>query len=695
MFQISRAMSIRRTHFKPLSFHLQRGQLEITALCGIPLSNQGPAKTRGSILVNTGTARFEGAAWHPPTSKKTAQYRTEFRQFTTHGELELRTLWTEDVATGVVSRRDVLTNTGHTAQTIHRCLARLALPAGNYDVYTQQSRWCNENQGAWQALHAGELTLRSLSGRTTEGGTPYACLRNRQTRQGLAFHILPTGNWMIRFSSVPQGDNLPIVVVELGLSDENLRLPLLPGESLELPTILYQALPQGEPHLAAPALHTYQLSHHLAKAKPYAPVVYNTWLDHFDLLDVPRLRRQLAAARDAGCEIFVVDAGWYGAGSPNWWAQAGDWREKTRASFHGKMRKFTDEVRVAGLQFGLWMEPERIGPEAPLRTEHPEWLVPVDGSWRLDLANPDARVWLRCEIARLIETYKVRWIKMDCNFGFDIDPAGRELSGYNTHGHALLDELRETYPETFFEHCSSGGMRLDLTTLSHCDAHFLSDSADPVDILRISQGAFLRLPPGRISHWAVLRSPGAIIPRYGSRTADSPATILVPGGGLWEPASNTDLDFALLANMPGILGLSGDLAGLPPAVAARIQEHIAFFKRWRRFIAKSVAHLLTPPEPISCRNGWVAFQLQNPTDTSSLLFVYRLGVAPHPPRWYPKNLNPHARYTVRRALQPKANTTVLSGQELMEEGLTIELPIVGGSSRGCSASVHIIQPRSR
>jgi hypothetical protein len=40
-------------------------------------------------------------------------------------------------------------------------------------------------------------------------------------------------------------------------------------------------------------------------------------------------------------------------------------------------------------------------------------------------------------------------------------------------------------------------MRGDLATLTHVDGHFLSDSVNPADVLRISQGAFLRLPPGR------------------------------------------------------------------------------------------------------------------------------------------------------------------------------------------------------
>ena len=57
-------------------------------------------------------------------------------------------------------------------------------------------------------------------------------------------------------------------------------------------------------------------------------------------------------------------------------------------------------------------------------------------------------------------------------------------------------------------------MRLELNMLAHFDAHFLSDTVNPVDTLRILQGTLLRLPPGRLAHWTVLRSAGSRIPWY-------------------------------------------------------------------------------------------------------------------------------------------------------------------------------------
>ena len=655
-------------------FARSHGQLWLARLCGLPTGRQGedtgPVRTQGMTLLQVDGRRYEGSSLTLDTMEETDQ-SLQCRWLVGATPLRLTTCWQGCPGSGIVSRRDTLTNTGDTAAVLSRCLARVSFPPGRYECYSQSSRWCHENQGGWQPLHTG-VTLHHVWGRTTEESTPYLALRAFGAETGLAFHVLPHGNWTIQVSTVAEGGDLPYAVVELGLADENLQRTLAPGETFTLPEILIQPLPRGEPHLGAPALHRYLLARHFAGAKPEAPVVYNTWFDQFEILDVPRLQAQLAAAKAVGCEVFVIDAGWYGVDGQNWWAQAGDWREKTKAAFFGKMGEFADEVRAAGLGFGLWMEPERFGPAAPVRAGHPEWFIPVaDGAARIDLTQPAAYAHLRAEIGRLVETYQLAWMKLDFNFAMDADASGAELSDYTTAWYRLLDEIRAAYPRTFFEGCASGAMRGDLATLTHVDGHFLSDTVNPVDGLRISQGAWLRLPPGRLTRWVVVRTAGQTIPRYGHTVADSPSAILTPGGALWEPAVTTDLDFALLAAMPGMLGFSGDLAGLSTEQRAGVAQGLAFFKLWRRFLTGAVAHMLTPPEALDRREGWIGVQFQKPGDDTSLVFVYRLGVCGSPPPFRLQALNPDARYTVCPRSGAPETALELTGAELMRDGLPL------------------------
>ncbi len=502
------------------TFALDSDHVVLEQLFGARLVTAGPPRVQGLALVQTDAGRIEGRDWRLVEHEAGADF-VRFAWRAAGASLRLDSAWRLDPGRAIWSRRDTLTNEGATSLALARCLARFPLNTGWYEVYSQASAWCDENQGRWQAVDHGALALGCAGGRTTQGGTPYLCLRPLEAEaasgdaDGIAFHILPVGNWAMRVGAETTGTApRPIVVVELGLTDDALRLALPPGSQIALPEILVQSVPRGAPELAAPAFHAFALDRYLAEAKPHAPVIYNTWFDAFETLDVARLRRQLAAAREVGCEAFVIDAGWYGASDGNWALQVGDWREKPVRAFRGRMAEFADEVRAAGLGFGLWMEPERNHASVPAVRAHPEWFLPgADGFMYPDLTQPAAYEYILGEMARLVETYRLAWMKVDFNFELGHDATG--LSAYYTAWYRLLDTLRSRFPRTFFEGCASGGMRSDLHTLSHFDGHFLSDTTEPVDVLRITQGSLLRLPPGRTSKWACLRSAGPAVIHVG------------------------------------------------------------------------------------------------------------------------------------------------------------------------------------
>jgi len=657
--------------------------------CGDAEYDRGPARVRSLALLDTSRGRFEGETL-PLKSCEATPDDVSFTWTTPDAALRLTSRWLFFESDGIWRRRDTLHNDSTEPITVFACLARFPFAAGRYELYSQGSGWCNENQGVWQPLHHGAVVLGNVGGRTTQGGTPYLCLREEGDNLGIAFHFLPCGNWTIRVAGESVGTRpLLFAVVELGPAIGSLRLELPGGGRLTLPEILIQAVPQGIPELGAPALHRHVLEHDFAGAKPHAPVVYNTWFDAFEHLDVARLRRQLAAAAEVGCEVFTVDAGWYGAGAGPWHRQVGDWREKRGAAFDGRMADFADEVRAAGLGFGLWMEPERNHPSAPAVQAHPEWFRPgSDGFMYPDLTQEAAWDYILGEMSRLVETYRLAWMKVDFNFELGDDPAA--LSAYYERWYALLDALRARFPAAFFEGCASGGMRSDLNTLAHFDGHFLSDTVEPVDVLRITQGALLRLPPGRMTKWACLRSAGRSVVPYGTTPDDAAETILAPWNAGWTTSVSVDVDYAARAAMVGMFGLSGDLARLtvvPAWARDRLRHHVAFFKRWRGFIAGAIGHLLTPIRPRPDRQGWIALQLQAPRSDRSLLFVYRLDDTDGRQRIRLRGLAGDRRYTLADDDQPAAAPCVLTGRELMADGLVVTLPAA------FSAKVFVVEPQ--
>jgi alpha-galactosidase len=641
--------------------------------CGLNETDSGAAITRGLAVLDTADHRYEGDDFQLVDANANPQSLNLIWMIGKTG-LSWKSFWHLHPQSGIWSRQDVLENNGAASVEIRRCLARFPFAAGQYEVYTQASNWAHENQGHWNEFFAGRLSLRSLSGRTTQIAAPYLFLRPKGSETGLAFHILPCGNWSIHLdrTSTTRDEHSSFTVIELGLSDNTLNLHLAPGTSIDLPEILIQDIPSSQPETGAAPLHRYVLEKYFSSSaiKPAAPVVYNTWFDAFENLDVNRLRAQLAAAKDIGCEVFTIDAGWYGTSQGNWHQQVGDWREKLDGAFHGQMAAFADEVRASGLKFGLWVEPERNSPQAPSVKSHPEWFLPsLGGFFYPDLTQPSAYTYLLAELSRLVETYQLAWMKVD--FNFELGYAQDESYGYFQRWYQLMDELRAKYPHTFFEGCASGGMRLDLNTLRHFDGHFLSDTVNPIDVLRITQGAMLRLPPGRIARWAVLRP-------YEKQA-------LTPGGGGWEDAVLADPDFVCRAAMPGMFGLSGDLAGLVPEIQTRLRQHVTFYKEWREFISGAACHLLTPIRPLDDRTGWVAFQLQNPRQPNkTLVFVYRLldGVARRSFRL--RDLDGDQTYAVTHDDASDSRQPV-SAFELLSSGLTVDLP------RPNSAAIFILR----
>jgi alpha-galactosidase len=574
--------------------------------------------------------------------------------------------WQHDPATGVLRRRDQVTNRSKKMITLLRALPRFTLAQGRYAAYAQSSGWGAESQGAWQDLAKGSaLEWSSERGRLCQTAAPYLCVVPKAGGDGLAVHIATVGNWCIRLRSVEKYffTEPPFAVLSAGLSDRNLALKLKPGESFALPELLLQRVPGGTPHRAASALHKYLLARDLAHQPRKPPVVFNSWFDRYDDIDPIRLRDQAAVAKSLGCEVFTVDAGWFGRAGIRWDRQVGCWTEKPDAAFRGRMLDFAHQVRSMGLGFGIWMEPERVSPSAPVAKEHPDWLIESaagqpEQQYRLDLENPRARAWIKAEVSRVIRSYGAVWLKVDSNFAPGADARGRELAGYFAAWWKLLDEWRAEHPGTFIEGCSSGAMRLDLSALTHHDAHFLSDNVNPRLQLRYLQGTALRVPPSRLTLWTVLKGDGK--------------------GGVVGPKVHNladpvpvDPDFIAALCLPGIFTLSGDALSLPKAARDRLRHWISFWKARREFITSAACHLLTPPQRLEDMSGWAALELEAPKDPRRLLLAYRMDEAAKAFTLRPVSLEPRRRYTLVSADGEMLG--VKRGAELMGRGLRISL----------------------
>ena len=169
------------------------------------------------------------------------------------------------------------------------------------------------------------------------------------------------------------------------------------------------------------------------------------------------------------------------------------------------LQPLAEAVVDAGMEFGLWVEPEMVNPDSDLYRRHPDWVLNAGDNPQLgfrhqlvlDLTNPEVFAFLHERLDHFLSTLPVSYVKWDMN---------RELNHPGSQGkpavhkqtlalYALLDKLREAHPEVEIESCSSGGGRADFGVLSRTDRVWTSDNNDALMRLKIQRGFSYFLPP--------------------------------------------------------------------------------------------------------------------------------------------------------------------------------------------------------
>ncbi|MHB9035424.1 MAG: glycoside hydrolase family 36 protein [Armatimonadota bacterium] len=533
------------------------------------------------------------------------------------GNLTLKVEFSSDFEHGICHCRGSIGNSSATAVSLVNPTLELVFRGTGISVRAQKSTWCRESQFVNVEV---PISIGS-KGRTCSGFAPYIGISS-ESLGDIVIHILPTGDW--RAALQESEDTLSIA---LDRYEENESIKLQPDEEYELkPECLFQHAAIGQSEKEGYRIQAYAADRLVKLQSPRLPVVYDTWFDRFYKISISSLVDQLDAAAEIGCEVFVVDAGWYGAGGGNWHEMIGDWRENPDVFSEHTMSWFADLVRSKGLQFGIWMEPERVHASAPIRIAHPDWFIASDqeGYYYPDLQRCAARDWVLAEMRRIIDTYSVKWLDIDCNFDFSDDPyhTGHRLR--TDAWHAILDKIAEDYPDLMLEGCASGGLRNDLSTLSHYHTHFLTDTVDPIDTIRIGMSSTTRLSPAMTFRWAVLYPTGGGFTPYSRDPGDTGDVILCPSNATCDRVSSYYLDFAVRSAMTGGLGFGGNIAGLSDDLQRQLGEHVAYYKKHREFILSSVAIPLTSIEPIEKRDGVSAVQLSSRDFERNMIFVYNM-----------------------------------------------------------------------
>ena len=136
-----------------------------------------------------------------------------------------------------------------------------------------------------------------------------------------------------------------------------------------------------------------------------------------------------------------------------------------------------------------------INPDSNIHREHPDWALGSEDQTlgrqqkALNMALPEVRDFIYDRMAAILSEYPVDYIKWDHNRVLPMPDANQTRGSY-----ALIDRLREQFPNVEIESCASGGGRIDFGILKRTQRVWLSDSNDALERLRIQHNAALFLP---------------------------------------------------------------------------------------------------------------------------------------------------------------------------------------------------------
>ena len=292
------------------------------------------------------------------------------------------------------------------------------------------------------------------------------------------------------------------------------------------------------------------------------PIVYNSWEGcMFDFTE-SKLLRLGRAAKQLGCEMFVLDDGWFGKRNSDT-SSLGDYTVNEK-KLPGGLRGLGEKLNAMGLQFGLWFEPESVSPDSELYRQHPDWaLHDILGredllgrhQLLLDLTKPEVRDYLVESVGGILDSAPICYVKWDMN---------RHSCALGAQQHAfvlgLYDVLRRIFlprPQILLESCSSGGNRFDCGMLWFSPQIWCSDDTDPVERLRIQQSLSFLYPPSC----------------FGTHVSASPHA---------QTLRHTPLSTRGNVSLFGCLGYELDLTELLPVEQAEIRAQTEFYRAHRR-----------------------------------------------------------------------------------------------------------------
>ena len=495
-----------------------------------------------------------------------------------------------------MTRFAVLENTGERAIEVHKLMSFSMDLYGSYTMTTFNGGWIAEMQRCEACVGMSRVVNESTTGASSNRHNPGFLLSEEgateESGRVYGFNLIYSGNHYASAQLSQQG----FTRVMQGISPSNFCQRLQPGEKFEAPEAVLCYSGGGFGGLSA-RMHKFVQEHIVPEYWKYKerPVLYNSWEGCMFDFNQGRLMDLAHRAKKLGCELFVLDDGWFGNRN-NDLAGLGDYNVNLKKLPQG-LAGLAQKINKLGMEFGLWFEPESVNEDSDLYRAHPDWALTdsfstVYGRHQLllDLTKQEVRDYIVENVSNVLDSANITYVKWDMNR--HSVAVGAKAHGYILGLYEVLRRIFGPRPHILLESCSSGGNRFDLGMLCFGPQVWCSDNTDPISRLEI-QGNLSYLYPQST---------------FGAHVSAAPHA---------QTLRNTPLTTRGNVAFFGCLGYELDLKHLAEVEVQEIKHQIELYKTHRRLFQFGSFRRM--------KNGW---QVSLEGVTAAGVFHTLVGAAP-------------------------------------------------------------------
>ena len=476
-----------------------------------------------------------------------------------------------------MTRFAVLENTGEAPIRLQKLMSYSMDLYGTYTMTTFNGSWIAEMQRCDTAVGAARVVNESATGASSNQHNPGFLLSEEEATEDAGrvygFNLIYSGNHYASARRSQQG----FTRVMQGINPANFSKELKPGETFETPEAVLCYSGAGFGGLSM-RMHKFVMDHVVPAywRNKERPILYNSWEGCMFDFNQSRLMDLAHRAQKLGCELFVLDDGWFDARN-NDLAGLGDYNVNLKKLPQG-LSGLANKINKLGMEFGLWFEPESVNEDSDLYRAHPDWALTdafptIYGRHQLllDLTKQEVRDYIVENVSHVLDSANITYVKWDMNR--HSVAVGAKAHDYILGLYDVLRRIFEPRPQILLESCSSGGNRFDLGMLCFGPQVWCSDNTDPISRLEIQ---------GNLSY------PQST---FGAHVSAAPHA---------QTLRNTPLTTRGNVSFFGCLGYELDLKHLVDVEVQEIKHQIELYKTYRRLFQFGTFRRL--------KNGWQVTQ---------------------------------------------------------------------------------------